>query len=196
MNIFRNTVIPAKAGIQERETRNPQPVTRSTKVNPKPKKPLFTVFKAYIGAPYGLGGWSRETGFDCASLVCSVMRDLYGVAVPETFEGETRESYARLWQDNPALATRLLIRFAVSLGQSIPVHQAFAGDILVMTHGAESRAQSGHYAPCAMPYAFFLGIHAGNDTFMGVFEGRGVALARFEQAQIRKVIRCRYPQQS
>jgi len=125
----------------------------------------------YVGTPYKLGGWSREEGFDCLSLMLSIADDR-GIEVPEEFEGVTRETYAELWETNKKKAERLLFKFAASLGQEIPPHRAFAGDLLI----AKSKADG----------SLVLAIHAGQSLMLSAFTDTGVDLVGLDHYEIKK----------
>jgi len=113
----------------------------------------------YAGAPYKLGGRSRAEGYDCFSLVLALGED-FGVVVPETFEGQTMETYSKLWMDDPGEAKRVMLELFGKLAKKIPVGKMFASDILILDDGGEGN----------------VGIHAGKDLALSVFTDVGVRL--------------------
>jgi len=130
------------------------------------------IARKYVGCPYRLGGWSREEGYDCVSLIVSVLRD-YGIDAPLAFEDLDKQNYADLWKQNKEQAKSILIRYLLRLGKDVNPCFAFTGDILFISSSGIITA----------------GLHGGNDLVLSAFTDRGVALANLQPYKIEKAIR-------
>jgi len=137
---------------------------------------LADITKKCVGAPYALGKENEGGGFDCLSLILWFCEKV-GIDPPESFEGVTRESYAKLYKLDRDKANAVFLRFIATLGDEIPASRAFAGDILVCTPKT-----SGGLA---------VGIHGGGDNLLAAFESRGVTLANLRAYRILKAYRIR-----
>jgi cell wall-associated NlpC family hydrolase len=136
---------------------------------------LAKVAAKFVGAPYRLGGRSRNEGYDCLSLVLGLAEE-WGIRIPEGFEGIEAGTYPAYWESDPESAKAMLIRFAASLGGEVLPHHAFAGDLLVLR-------------PRLQPEIVILGLHAGGDLVLSAFTDLGVALLSLRLFRIEKAVR-------
>jgi len=143
----------------------------------KPKRLNLSKLTAkYVGTPYKLGGQTIAEGLDCLSLMLNIGRDLK-IPLPEEFEGITRENYGDYWLTYPDKAKLRFSRFVSTLGESVPIEKAFAGDFLVFTY------KDG---------PIMIGLHAGQDLLLSAFADIGkIAVVSFRDYQIKRVIRWR-----
>jgi cell wall-associated NlpC family hydrolase len=143
----------------------------------KPNFHFADIARKYVGSPYKLGGWSRESGFDCVSLIVTILND-YGINPPMKFEGLNNKSYAALWTGNKQKAKSVLFRYLLGLGSEVKTCFAFTGDIIFISGNGKLTA----------------GIHGGNDLVLSAFTDRGVALANLQAYSIERAIRWAKPQ--
>ena len=134
--------------------------------------PFSEVSSKYVGAPYGLGGFSREEGFDCLSLIISIGRDLK-INMPMTFGGYDVETYPSLWESDVRKAKVLLLNYVMGIGEEIPVGRLYVPD-LVMVEDEED---------------FFFGIAAGNGNILSAFINFGVQVRKMRQFKVRRAFR-------
>ena len=139
------------------------------------KPSLVEITSKYVGAPYKLGGWSVEEGFDCVSLIATIGEDI-GLKMPKSFGDYDRSSYVEIWNKKPLEAKKLMLRFIASLGKEIESNFSSAWDLLVIMNRKD-------------PLSFIVGINAGNGLVLSAFTDIGVNLVSLKSAGIRKVYR-------
>jgi len=141
------------------------------------KYPLATFTAAVMGTPYALGS---KTG-DCFSLVVSYL-DFRDIPIPDAFEGVTLETYADLYAADPAGAKEAMVRFISQTLTEIPVHKAFAGDILLLQLKDSE----------ALP---FLAIHGGQSSIIAASPECGVMPWAIDHYIVRRAWTCRQQSQ-
>jgi len=138
----------------------------------KTRLKLVEIVGKYTGAPYMLGGFSRDEGYDCFSLVLAFAEDL-GVKVPNSFSGQTMETYSELWVEDPKEAKRIMLELFGELGKEIAPHKAFASDVLIL----ESKEGDN------------VGIHAGGSLVLSAFIDIGIQLVNVHNFKVTKAYR-------
>ena len=88
----------------------------------------------YTGAPYKLGGWSREEGYDSLSVFICMLRDI-GLNLPENtgLYGINLTNYTETWQKSKEHAKALIVDFVSTIAKEIPIHEKRTGDILILS---------------------------------------------------------------
>jgi len=139
------------------------------------KPSLVKVTSKYVGAPYKLGGWSVEEGFDCISLIVTIGEDI-GLEMPKNFGGYDRSNYMKIWMEEPSKAKELMLEFVASLGREIKPNFSSAWDLLVIVNKKS-------------PTSFVVGINAGNGLILSAFTDIGVDLIPSKSVEIRRAYR-------
>jgi len=129
-----------------------------------------------VGTPYKLGEEKPGVGFDCLSLLHH-MGTKAGFEVPTEFEGYTMETYKEFWNRDKKGAMEVFTRLIASLGEEIKPAFAFAGDLLIV----KSKRTK----------AISMGLHAGGDKVLTVFEDAGVSFADLSMVKILRAFRWR-----
>lgn len=137
---------------------------------------LAEITSELVGKPYKLGG---KGGFDCAVLILEFAKRI-GVPLEDEWEGFTTENYGEFYASNPEQAMDVLRCWVTSIGEEIPAHKAFTGDILI----ADLRRGGRPEAPAVL-------IHAGQDQALLVTASRGVTFTPLSAYTIRKAYRWR-----
>lgn len=129
---------------------------------------LAEITAKYVGAPYKLGASSMEEGYDCITLLLALAED-FGVELPDSFEGLTRDTYATAWQKDQD--KQLMLRFINFLGTE--TEHARPGDILIV------EGKNG----------ITVGISGGNRSFLSSFMDIGVRVISLQPYIIRKAFK-------
>lgn len=132
---------------------------------------MAEIGRKYVGAPFKIGGWSREEGMDCFTLLMTVLDEM-GYETPDDFEGYTRETYHEAWLENPLRALVKLENYIRSFADELPRHQARPGDVLIFDEDGAT------------------GICAGNALVMAATRA-GVQMLNVSAYPNFKVYRCR-----
>ena len=133
---------------------------------------LIEVMRKYTDAPYKLGGSSVEEGYDCFSLVLALGEE-FGVTIPDTFKGQTRETYGKMWLKDPDKAKQVMLELFGELCEELRIGQAFVGDIFILENDEGMN----------------VGIHAGNSLVITAFTDIGVRLANIGNFEVKGVYR-------
>jgi len=88
------------------------------------------VLNKYLNKPFKVCG-KTEDGYDCLGLLLSISKDL-GYIIPKKFKNITEDNYANVYLEDRRKAERLLIKFFVSIGKKVAIHEAVAGDLLLI----------------------------------------------------------------
>jgi hypothetical protein len=134
--------------------------------------PFIEISSKYVGAPYGLGGFDREKGFDCLSLIISIGRDL-GINMPTSFSGYNTETYPSLWESDVPKAKRLLLKYVMDLSEEIHIGKLFVPDLVLVDSGED----------------YFFGIAAGNGNILSAFINLGVKVEKMNSFTVRRAFR-------
>jgi len=138
---------------------------------------LAEVTREYIERPYALGH-TAGPGLDCFSLIYDYMGRI-GAELPTQWRGLTMQSYACLFERDPAYAKQLMVEFIEEHADEIPPARAFAGDILLL-----------HL--CGQPESLpFLAIHGGQTVALAASREFGVRPWDLRHYTIRRAWRCR-----
>lgn len=135
---------------------------------------LAELTREYIERPYALG---RAGGLDCFSLIYDYL-GRRGTELPTEWRGLTLETYAALFEKDPAEAKRIMVEFVDDLLSEIPVPRAFAGDLLLLQLKDST----------TLP---FLAIHGGQSIAIASSPEFGVRPWDLEHYTIRRAWRCR-----
>lgn len=119
---------------------------------------LAEISKEIVGAPYKLGGKSKEEGFDCLSMIFFFV-DKWGISIPESFEGVTRDNYVEFWNKDQHEAREKLVKFLAYLGKKIKPDRVRSGDFVLCT--------------------------ARDQTLTGIYLGQGKILCIFDDAGVK-----------
>lgn len=133
---------------------------------------LVEIIGKYNGAPYKLGGSSREEGYDCFSLALALAED-FGVSIPKVFKGQTMETYSELWLKDRDKAKQVMFGLFAELGKSIPISRVFVGDVMIIEDKVGEN----------------VGTHAGKDLLLSAFTDIGVQLVSIGDFRIKGVYR-------
>lgn len=134
---------------------------------------LSEITSKYVGAPFKIGGRSRDDGFDCFSLAFTLARDL-GKDPPAILGDLNLENYADLYARDPDAAVDALVKYAETYLEEVPPARAFVGDLLILRRGGGRR---------------FAALHAGNDFIISAFENVGVSIAKLRTFKVEKVFK-------
>ena len=126
-----------------------------------------------VGQAYKLGQ------VDCFSAILQYL-EFQGVEIPDEYQGQTRDTYAQFFQDDPVAAKGLMVAFMAECLDEIKPHQAFAGDIMLLTLNDSN----------ALP---FLAINGGNGNIIAASESRGVSVTPLKHYTIGRCWRCPRP---
>lgn len=132
---------------------------------------LARISAKFVGQPYQLGA------MDCFASILGYLTER-GLALPEEFEGQTRESYAAFFVEQPEEAKAVMIRLMDSLLPTVEPHRAFAGDLLLL------RLADTDTLP-------FLTIDGGNGRVLAATIERGVCQLPRNRYQIVRAWACR-----
>lgn len=87
-----------------------------------------TVTSKYTGKPYKLGE------MDCLGILVSILRDI-GVDLPADTEidGINADNYVKLWQEDPPRAKKMMVKFAESVADEVPLGKRRTGCLLLLS---------------------------------------------------------------
>ena len=125
------------------------------------KPGLAQISSKYVGAPYRMGGWSRQNGFDCFSLLYIIAVNDYKMTLPKTFGGYTLDNYKDFWENCPRGTTRALIKYIRSVTDPVKKNYGLAGDVLILRGD----------------HNIFLGMRSGTSMILSSFEDAGVTIS-------------------
>ncbi len=97
-----------------------------------------------------------------------------GVAIPDEYEGITRDTYKDLFLKDPGKAKEIMLRFIGDYLEEIPPHKALAGDILLLSLRS------------TMP---FLAIAGGNGNIVAASVEHGVSVTPRKHYTIQRAYR-------
>lgn len=129
---------------------------------------LASITAKLVGQQYELGIQ------DCFALIIHYLR-LQACPVPKEFHGYTMDTYKDLFLRRPAAAKILMVKLMAEILDEVPTHQAFAGDIMLLSLGEDK----------------FLAINGGNSNIVAASKVRGVAVTPLKHYTIERVFRCR-----
>ena len=97
-------------------------------MNPKPA-PLFR--NEFFGAPYKVGGKSKEEGFDCFSFIYYLYEKM-GFDMPDGIDGVSATDYVDLWESDEEAAKEVMWNYINSFSDLVPVGSMMLGDITIL----------------------------------------------------------------
>ncbi len=136
------------------------------------KVPFVEISGRYVGAPYKLGGFNREEGFDCLSLIISIGRDL-GINMPMIFGGYDVATYPYLWESDVPKAKQLLLNYVIDISKEISISKLFVPDLVLVDNEED----------------YFFGIAAGNGNLISAFSNLGVRVEKMSSFTVRRAFR-------
>lgn len=98
--------------------------------------PPGRILSRLIGAPYKLGGQSKDDGFDCLSFIVNANKER-GLPIPESYKGITLDSYADLWNKDRNEAKKILMDFIYDHTTETTFGYIEVGDIAIMAINKE-----------------------------------------------------------
>ena len=128
--------------------------------------PLFR--DKFFGAPYKLGGQSKEEGFDCASFVDNYYKEL-GNEFPDL-----SDLYSIIHAGKSEKARELLWRRLFKVTESIPLGYVQPGDLVVFE---------------VEDFGDYPGIYLGNGIVGACFTDRGVTTVKYDSLNVIQVRR-------
>ena len=134
------------------------------------KHKFGTLFREeFFGAPYRLGGQSKDRGFDCISLVFTYYKKL------EKNFPDLWDLYP-LYKSKPKKALKTMWKRIFKATDDVPLGQVQVGDLIIFEHH-----EFGNYP----------GICLGNGVVGVVFTDRGVITLRYEALKVLYIRRCK-----
>jgi cell wall-associated NlpC family hydrolase len=127
--------------------------------------PLFR--NQFFGAPYKLGGQSKEEGFDCISFVGSYNKEL-GNNVPDL-----SDLYV-MYKDKPGRALKHMWERFFKVTKEVSIGHVQSGDLVVFKHD---------------DFGDYPGIFLGNGVVSASFADRGVTTVKYDDLIILHVRR-------
>ena len=132
----------------------------------------------YLGARYKLGGWSKEEGMDCFSVIISIMRDMGAPLTDDIdMDGINTSNYVEKFKKDNESLMRAFKKFARHMGTQLEPSQVLTGDIIiVIPERGERRSE-------------FVGIYGGNDKVITASPFLGVVGMNLRYYKIVEVYR-------
>jgi cell wall-associated NlpC family hydrolase len=140
----------------------------------KVKTKLGPLFRdKFFGAPYKLGGRSKEEGFDCFSLIYC-FHEQCGFDMPEGIDGVSATDYVDLWNKDEEDAKRVMWNYINAFTKPVPMGKMLPGDITVFRTPDDD---------------IYPGIYVGNNMVAVATSDEGVVVNRLETFKLFAVRR-------
>jgi len=127
--------------------------------------PLFR--DKFFGAPYKLGGKSKEEGFDCFSFIYYFHKEL-GFDMPSGIDGVSAIDYSELWNSDEEAAKDVMWNYINTFTEPVQKEYMIVGDIVVIQCKKNNRDE------------FYPGIYLGNGLVGASFDDEGIKTLKYE----------------